>query len=139
MNEEVLRQKVVAYIGISKKTEYEVIKKLKGLKATPSEIHAIISDLKKLEYINDADYVKAYIRQNVKFKKYSIYEIYNKLLQKGIKDSIIELEIDKLSDSDYEEQVVDNLIKNKLKNYDVMKCNAYLYRRGFKSESYSRN
>ncbi len=126
------RDKAIRYIGISKKTEYEVRTKLKGLKVAPSVIEEEIEYLKDLGYIDDIGYVKSYIKQCEKMQNYSIYEISNKLLQKGIKASIIEQEIDVLKEADYEERVVEKLKCGKLKSYDEMKQKNYLYRRGFK-------
>ncbi len=126
------RDKAIRYIGISKKTEYEVKKKLKGLKVTSSVIDEEIEYLKELGFIDDVDYAKSYIRQCEKMQNYSIYEITNKLLQKGIKASIIDKEIDVLKETDYESKVVEKLVKGKLKSYDEMKQKNYLYRRGFK-------
>jgi len=126
------RDKAIRYIGISKKTEYEIRQKLKGLKIASSVIDEEIEYLKELGYIDDIDYIKSYIRQCDKMQNYSIYEITNKLLQKGIKASIMEQEIDALKETDYEEKVIEKLIKGKLKSYDEMKQKNYLYRRGFR-------
>ena len=108
------RDKAIRYIGISKKTEYEVRQKLKGLKITPSIIDEEIEYLKQLGFIDDKDYVKSFIKQCYKMGQYSIYEIYNKLLQKGLQTSIIEEELELLKDSDYEEQVKEKLLNGKL-------------------------
>jgi len=126
------RDKAIKYIGISKKTEYEVMKKLKGLKVTSSVIEQEIEYLKELGFIDDTDYVKSYVKQCEKMLNYSIYEITNKLLQKGVKASIIEENINALKESDYEERVVEKLKTGKLKSYDENKQRAYIYRRGFK-------
>ena len=126
------RDKAIRYIGISKKTEYEVRQKLKGLKIASSVIDEEIEYLKELGFIDDTDYVKSYIKQCYKMQNYSIYEITNKLLQKGIKASIIEQEIDVLKETDYEHGVIDKLINGKLKSYDEVKQKNYLYRRGFR-------
>lgn len=126
------RDKAIRYIGISKKTEYETRQKLKGLKIASSVIDEEIEYLKELGYIDDIDYVKSYIKQCYKMQNYSIYEITNKLLQKGIKASIIDEEIDGLKESDYEQLVVEKLLNGKLKSYDEMQQKNYLYRRGFR-------
>lgn len=126
------RDKAIRYIGISKKTEYEVRKKLKGLKVTSSVIDEEIEYLKELGFLDDKDYVKSFVRQSEKMQNYSIYEITNKLLQKGIKASIIDEEIELLKETDYEQKVVDRLVSGKLKDYDELKQKQYLYRRGFK-------
>ena len=126
------RDKAIRYIGISKKTEYEVRQKLKRLQVTSSVIDEEIEYLKELGFIDDNDYVKCFVRQCAKLKQYSIYEIYNKLLQKRLQTSIIEEELELLKDSDYEEQVKEKLMNGKLKSYDEEKKKAYFYRTGFK-------
>lgn len=126
------RDKAIKYIGISKKTEFEVRKKLKRLNIASSVINDEIISLKELGFIDDNDYVSSYIKQCEKMLNYSIYEIRNKLLQKGIKASIIEEKLQILQDSDYERNVVDKLVAGKLKSYDDLKKKSYLYRRGFK-------
>ena len=84
------KEKAIKYIGISKKTSHEVAKKLKMIGVEEEIITKVIEYLEELGYIDDIDYVKSYIRQNIKMLKYSVYELKQKLLQKGIKASIIE-------------------------------------------------
>ncbi len=127
----VAKEKAIKYIGISKKTEYEVAKKLKSLEVDSLMISKVIDYLKELGYINDLDYVKSYIRQNEKMLKYSKYELKQKLLQKGIKASIIDSEFETNLTSDYETNVINKLLSSKLKSYDDIKIKEYLYRRGF--------
>lgn len=132
----IVRDKAIKYIGISKKTEFEVrnkLKSLKGLNITSSIIDEEIECLKELGFIGDTDYVNSYIKQCKKMLNYSIYEIRQKLLQKGLKASIINEGVQLLTDSDYEEQVKKKLFAGKLKSYDVVKQKSYLYRRGFKT------
>ena len=133
MDFEVAKEKAIRYIGISRKTEYEVFQKLKKLKFDDEIINKVIEYIKNLNYLNDHEYVDAYIRQCMRLQNYSIYEIKNKLLQKGIKKDIIDEKIEVLYESDYEKNVVEKLLKGKLKNTDDEKRKAYLYRRGFKT------
>lgn len=128
----IAREKAIKYIGISKKTEYEVRQKLKRLQVTSSVIDEEINYLKELGYIDDRDYARSFVKQCYKLMQYSIYEIKNKLLQKGVNASIIEEELELLKDSDYELNTVEKLKNGKLKSYDEEKKKAYLYRRGFK-------
>lgn len=128
----IAREKAIKYIGISKKTEYEVRQKLKRLQVTSSVIDEEIEFLKELGYIDDKDYTRSFVKQCYKLMQYSIYEIKNKLLQKGVNASIIEEELELLKDSDYELNTVEKLKNGKLKSYDDEKIKAYLYRRGFK-------
>lgn len=127
-----LKEKAIKYIGISKKTEFEVRKKLKNISDDEETIDKVISYLKELGYIDDLDYIKSYIRQNVNMLKYSKYELKQKLLQKGIKASIIEEKFETELPFDYERNVIYKLVNGKLKNYDDIKKKEYLYRRGFK-------
>ncbi len=133
MDFEVAKEKAIRYIGISRKTEYEVFQKLKKLKFDDEIINKVIEYIKNLNYLNDHEYVDAYIRQCMRLQNYSIYEIKNKLLQKGIKKDIIDEKLEVLYESDYEKNVVEKLLKGKLKNTDDEKRKAYLYRRGFKT------
>lgn len=128
----IAREKAIKYIGISKKTEYEVRQKLKRLQVTSSVIDEEMEYLKELGYIDDRDYAKSFVKQCYKMMQYSIYEIKNKLLQKGVNASIIEEELELLKDSDYELNTVEKIKNGKLKSYDEEKRKAYLYRRGFK-------
>lgn len=128
----IAKEKAVKYIGISKKTSAEVIKKLKSLGVDSLTTSKIIQELTEIKYIDDLEYARAYIRQSKKTNKYSIYEIEQKLLQKGIKRCIMEEEISSLRDSNYEEIIVEHLLETKLKDYDDTKAANYIFRRGFK-------
>ena len=125
------KEKAIKYIGISKKTEYEVSKKLKSLGVDSLTISKVIDYLNELGYLDDVDYVRSYIRQNVKMLKYSKYELKQKLLQKGVKASIIDLEFENNLPTSYESDVIAKLITGKLKDYDNIKKKEYIYRRGF--------
>ena len=127
----VAKEKAIKYIGISKKTEYEVCKKLKSLGVDSLTISKVIDYLNELGYLDDVDYVRSYIRQNVKMLKYSKYELKQKLLQKGIKASIIDLEFENNLPDTYESDVIYKLVNGKLKDYDNIKKKEYIYRRGF--------
>lgn len=129
---EAAKFKAIKYIGISKKTEFEVIRKLKTSNFSDDIISNTIYYLNELEYINDKEYVDAYIRQCVRLQNFSIYEIYNKLLQKGINKDILENKLDNLRQTDYEDKLIEKLVNTKCKDYDDLKLKQYLYRRGLK-------
>ena len=135
MELEIAKQKAIAYLVRSKKTSNEVNLKLKKLGFDEEIIQEVISYFTELGYIDDNEYVDAYIRQCMRLQNYSLFEIKNKLLQKGIKKDIIEEKIQKLEDSDYEKNLVIKLLNGKLKNMDDMKQKQYLFRRGFKNIS----
>lgn len=132
------KEKAINYIGISKKTEWEVNKKLKSLGVDSSIILRVIASLKELDYVNDEKYAKLYISQSVSMQKYSKYEIKQKLLQKGINIDIIEKMICGFVPDEYEGKVVQRLLNGKLKNYEDIKKKEYLYRRGFEKTDIER-
>ena len=132
MEFEVAKEKAVKFIGISKKTSFEVENKLRRLNVSNSTIKKVIEYLKDLDYIDDEEYIKAFIRQCIKMEKYSIYEIKQKLLIKGISRELLEQFVDEMYTTDYERKVVDKLLDGKLSNVDAEKQKNYIYRRGFK-------
>ncbi|MDD3303889.1 MAG: regulatory protein RecX [Clostridia bacterium] len=126
------KEKAVRYLVVAKKTEFEVMNKLKKLNCEEDIAEQVIAYLNKINYLNDKEYVDAYIRQCMRLLNYSIYEIKQKLLQKGIKKCIIEEKLAKLSETNYEKEVVQKLLNGKLKQMEELKQKQYLYRRGFK-------
>lgn len=133
MSFEVAKEKALRYLVVAKKTETEVRNKLLKNNFEESIIDKVIDYLKDLKYIDDEEYVDAYIRQCMRLQNYSIFEIKNKLLQKGIKKYIIEEKLEKLSQTEYENELLKKLINGKLKNMEPLKQKQYLYRRGFKN------
>ena len=135
MELEIAKQKAIAYLVKSKKTSSEVTLKLKKLNFSDEIIKEVVSYFTELGYINDNEYVDAYMRQCMRLQNYSLFEIKNKLLQKGIKKDIIEEKIQVLEDSNYEKELVEKLLNGKLKNMEEIKQKQYLFRRGFKNIS----
>lgn len=132
MSFEVAKNKAIKYVGISRKTEQEVYRKLKTQGFDENIIMEVIEYLKELGYINDNDYVDAYIRQCMRLLDYSTYEIRQKLLQKGINKYIIDDKVGTLEESDYNDLLLNKLLNGKCKNMDDLKKKQYLFRRGLK-------
>ena len=59
-----------------------------------------------------------------------------KLIQKGINKEILSEKLEELDNCDYENKLIDKLLKGKLKNMEPLKQKAYLYRRGFRASNY---
>lgn len=135
MELEIAKQKAIAYLVKSKKTSSEVTLKLKKLNFSDKIIEQVVSYFTELGYINDNEYVDAYMRQCMRLQNYSLFEIKNKLLQKGIKKDIIEEKLQVLEASNYEHELVTKLLNGKLKNMEEIKQKQYLFRRGFKNIS----
>ena len=132
MELEIAKQKAIAYLVRSKKTSNEVLLKLKKLGFSEDIIEEVITYFTELGYIDDNEYVDAYIRQCMRLQNYSLFEIKNKLLQKGIKKDIIEEKIYILKDSDYDKKLLNKLMESKCKDMEQLKLKQYLYRRGIK-------
>lgn len=136
MEFEVAKEKAVRYLVTAKKTEYEVRLKLKKSNFSDDTIDEVINYLIKIDYINDEEYVDAYIRQCMHLLNYSVFEIKQKLLQKGIKKYIIEEKVEKLKETNYENELIKKLLNGKLRNMDEIKAKKYLFRRGLSQSSF---
>jgi regulatory protein len=124
-----IKQKALKYICLSKKTEFEVRKKLSESKVSYDMIDKVINYLKDLDYINDENYVKSFISQNKKFLKYSIAEIKNKLKIKGIDENVYGIYLNDMRNIKYDNLVISKILNKRNKSLEELK--GYLYRRGF--------
>ena len=136
MDYETAKEKAVRYLVLALRTEEEVKNKLRKLNVEEDIILQVTEYLKSIGYINDEKYVEAYIRQCINIPKYSKYEIRMKLIQKGINKEILSEKLEELDNCDYENKLIDKLLKGKLKNMEPLKQKAYLYRRGFRASNY---
>ncbi len=136
MDYETAKEKAVRYLVLALRTEEEVKNKLRKLNVEEDIIVQVTEYLKSIGYINDEKYVEAYIRQCINIPKYSKYEIRMKLIQKGINKEILSEKLEELDNCDYENKLIDKLLKGKLKNMEPLKQKAYLYRRGFRASNY---
>lgn len=127
---QIAKEKAIKYIGISKKTAFEVKRKLLMSKVDEAIIDDVIAYITELGYLNDEEYVVLYIKQNIKFEKYSAFEIRQKLIAKGISSELIDKHINLLYNIDYDLKLKDKLLYTKLKGLDDNKVQSYLYRRG---------
>lgn len=71
-----------------------------------------------------------FIKQNIKFEKYSTFEIRQKLIAKGISKDLIDKHINLLYNIDYDLKLKNKLLETKLRGFDENKIQTYLYRRG---------
>ena len=136
MDYETAKEKAVRYLVLALRTEEEVKNKLRKLNVEEGIIVQVTEYLKSIGYIDDEKYVEAYIRQCINIPKYSKYEIRMKLIQKGINKEILSEKLEELDNCDYENKLIDKLLKGKLKNMEQLKQKAYLYRRGFRTSNY---
>ena len=116
MDYETAKEKAVRYLVLALRTEEEVKNKLRKLNVEEGIIVQVTEYLKSIGYIDDEKYVEAYIRQCINITKYSKYEIRMKLIQKGINKEILSEKLEELDNCDYENKLIDKLLKGKLKN-----------------------
>lgn len=131
MNFEEAKEKAVRYLVLQLRTEEEVRNKLRKLNVDEDIIIEVTEYLKSIGYIDDAKYIDAYLRQCLSIPKYSKYEIRMKLLQKGIDKNLIAEKLNEFDSYNYEKALINKLLNGKLKNMELLKQKAYLYRRGF--------
>lgn len=132
MDFEQAKERAVKFTALSKKTDFEVRRKLKSLSVEEGIIDQVSEYLKYLGYIDDVDYVESFIRQSERMEKLSIFEIKQKLFEKGVDKELVLSKLQVLEDTDYEKRVVTKLLNGKLASYEEDKKRAYLYRKGFK-------
>ena len=132
MNFEQAKERAVRYTALSRKTDYEVRRKLKQLSVDDDIIDKVSDYLKQLGYIDDISYVEAFLRQSFKMEKLSSFEIRQKLLAKGIDKELINTKLYDYDVAEYEKRVISKLLNGKLASYDEDKIKSYLYRKGFK-------
>ena len=132
MNFEQAKERAVRYTALSRKTDYEVRRKLKQLNVDEDIISKVSEYLKQLGYIDDLAYTEAFLRQSFKMEKLSVFEMKQKLLSKGIDKELIDEKLCDYDVVDYEKRVVSRLVNGKLSSYDDDKSKSYLYRKGFR-------
>jgi len=133
------RNKGLYYLQFSGKTENEMRKKLAEQGFSPASVDDAILFLKHYRYLDDEDYARRYVEKNS--HKKSIRQMKYDLLQKGMKDALVELVLEDL-DVDETEQIMGFLKK---KNYDPedpdplkrQKIYAFLARKGFSYDAIS--
>lgn len=133
------KEVALRYVERSLKTEKEVEVKLKQKGFEQGIINRAMDFLKQYNFVNDNMYVKCYVKE--KIKKDGVNKIKYNLAKKGIKDYLIEQEINKINiDSN---SYNNNLMEIARKKYELLnkketdklkvkkKVYDYLLRKGF--------
>lgn len=130
-----LKSKVLKFVLYKKRTESEVWEKFS--EENQEKLEEVIEVLKENNYINDKDYIERSIAEFKNLKNLSIKEINYKLLQKGIRKSLIDTYIYENKDSliDFEISSAIKLIQKKSKTLEIQEIKNYLYSKGYMSES----
>jgi len=121
--------KTIKFISKRLRSEYEVEEYLKKLETSDNDIKKIISSLKESGFINDSQFVKAYIYDRFNLSSDGPYKIKKDLINYKIEENIIEDNLSNLKDDDIKnklEKIISkkikldhkhsiNIIKNKIK------------------------
>lgn len=121
------------------RTEKEIIDKLKQKKFEDSIIEHNINELKRMNLINDQEFVEKYINNAITLNKnYGRYTILNKLLKLGVPKDLANEKISKFFTDDDEFQTALNAAKKKminLKRFDeskkIQRLISFLSGRGY--------
>lgn len=106
--------KVVKYILKKRRSEKEIRQYLLKFNLTDNEAEKIIIKLKNNNLINDIEYCRAFINDNIYLSKNGINKIKKDLISQGISNNIIDSELDNIDKE---------LISNKLKKQVIKKIN----------------
>lgn len=130
-----LKSKVLKFVLYKKRTESEVWEKF--AEEDQEKLEEVIEVLKENNYINDKDYIERSIAEFKNLKSLSIKEINYKLLQKGIKKSLLDTYIYENKEDllDFEIASAIKLIQKKSKTSEIQEIKNYLYSKGYMSES----
>lgn len=107
------------YLSFKQRTISEIIKYLKQHDIQDSYIPKIIENLKKENWVNDLQYVKTYLAQNLNTGDKGVSVLKQKLIQKGIPPQLIEQELANLDFSQLAEKVAQKLLKKYHQKYPI--------------------
>jgi regulatory protein len=134
-----IKQRAFRLLGRRQHSSSELKRKLWNKDYESSLIDEVIEDLKMNGYLDDKEFIKAFVAEKIKTKKWSLKRIKGELFKKGIDSMLIDEIISHQSiDSDNE-----NALTLGRKKYDILltrnletevlqnKLSAYLISRGF--------
>lgn len=130
-----LKTKVLKYALYKKRTENEIREKFSN--EDENLLEDVIENLKELNYINDNIYMEKSLQEFIALKSLSIKEVSYKLLQKGIKKSLVDDFIcnNKEKMLEYEIQSAVKILRKKLSSMELEEAKNFLYKKGYMSES----
>jgi regulatory protein len=140
--EELLGAKTIAlrFLSHRHRTEKEIRDKLREKEFGDEEIRQTIEDLKRLGYVNDAEFARVYIRHQLALRPKGKLVLKQKLLLLGVAKETIDAALDEefahISQTDAARDAAQKFIKKSLKSRDdprkaKQKLAAFLTRRGF--------
>ena len=134
----IIDDKLMKYVVFQKRTVFEVRQKCIKLDYTEDYIDEIIDYLEENDYLNDKKYVEKYIKNIMRLKSCSMYEIKVSLLKKGVAEEYISdymnQNIEELTDFEYE-SAKKLIYKKAIQVQDIDKVKKYMISKGYSFDS----
>lgn len=108
-----LYNKVLKYLSTKMRSEKEIYNKYKEYDS--KDIAKVITKLKEQGYLNDSEYIKAYINDSINLKMVGYLKIKNDLLKLGFKEEEIVSYLNQIDQDIWNNKIaklVDNMIKH---------------------------
>lgn len=137
--------KIAALCAMSEQCSYDMTEKMRKWELLPEEIEEIIAYLYKEKFLDDARYVRMYVRDKSRFNKWGRKKIEFMLTHKGLRGPFVSDIMNEVLDADDTLTVLVDLLRNKrrtIKSKDAYDEKAKLFRfaagRGFGSDDIKR-
>lgn len=130
------KTRVMKFILYKRRTEEEVRRKFKG-SIDENMFEDIIEYLKEAKYLDDKEYIEKAINNFKILRNLSLFEVKNRLYNKGISKNDIEDFFYEHKDelNEYEIQSIKNIFYKKQKDCDIEEIKKYLLKKGYKSDN----
>lgn len=137
IEEDKLKSKIFKYISYKKRTESEIRQKFADV--NQDMLDNVIEYFKEQNYINENDYIERSIKEFLALKNLSIKELTYKLLQKGVKKSVLDDYVLENREMlvNYEIESAKRLIQKKSSNMEIEEIKNYLFQKGYMSDTIS--
>ena len=131
------KSRIVRNLLLRLKTEKEVRDKYSRYNDSDLYLERAIEEIKEYGYIDDEKYARLYIQDAIILeKRNSIFELKQKLIQKGVSSNYIYQAISENEEelNELEQKVIKKILYNKRKKEED-KVISYLYRKGFNTRN----
>ncbi|MBQ9280170.1 MAG: regulatory protein RecX [Clostridia bacterium] len=134
----IIDDKLMKFVVFQKRTVYEVRQKCLKLGYAEEYIDEIIDYLEENEYLNDKKFVEKYIKNIMRLKISSIYEMKVGLLKKGVPEDYISDYINSNQEEliDFEYESAKKLVQKKTRQVEELeKIKKYMLSKGYSYDS----
>lgn len=131
------KSRIVRNLLLRLKTEKDVRDKYSRYDDSDLYLERAIEEIKEYGYIDDEKYARLYIQDAIILeKRNSIFELKQKLIQKGVSSNYIYQAISENEEelNELEQKVIKKILYNKRKKEED-KVISYLYRKGFNTRN----